>query len=362
MAKHKIYYQLVAIGTPFFVAELENALRSYTSIGVVPIDRVNAHNPVLYLYYGQSPLDRANPESYPLFRWANNGKVMAVVKDVSKFYEFIPKDLETINAFELADALYTESLKNHILQYFGFIETTRKVFLSYYRQEASDMANQLYDALVRHRFKPFLDSYVIESGVNFQEHLHHELADCDTMILINTHGFKGRPWCMEEVKYAKLNNIGVIQVIINNANPFVDLVNTDQITLKNIRKKLSKLDIGRILDMVERMRAKNFMFRQQSLCNRILLSCYGDVLEHKEHGIIVNRSKSQTYYPCVSIPRSELIEKAETWMEDIKDTEGYSLRLLFDANSCRSDVMNHLDWLNNQLNVTTIDINQDFKI
>lgn len=236
------------------------------------------------------------------------------------------------------------------------------MFLSYYRHEASDIANQLFDALARHRFKPFLDSYVIESGVNFQEHLHHELADCDTMILINTHGFRGRHWCMEEVKYAKLNNMGVIQIVINNAEPFIDFVNNDQIKLKNVRKKLSKLQIGHILDMVERMRAKNFLYRQQTLCNRITLACYGDHLEHKEHGIIVNRTKNQMYYPCVFIPKSQLIEKAEKWMEHIDNTDGFSLRLLFDANSCRSDVMKHFDWLNDQLNVTTFDINQDFKL
>ena len=362
MAKPKIYYQLVTVGSPYFIWELEIALRAYPSIGTVSVDKVNTHNPVLYLYYGQSALDRTNSGAYPLLRWANNGKVMAVIKDVNNFYDYIPKDLEKINAFELADATGIESLKNYILQYFGFIETTRKVFLSYYRREASDMANQLFDALVRHRFKPFLDSYVIESGVNFQEHLHHELADCDTMILINTRGFKGRPWCMEEVKYAKVNNIGVIQIVINNSEPFNDLVNTDQIQLKNVRKKLSKLQIGQVLDMVERMRAKNFVYRQQALCNRITLACYGDILEHKEHGIIVNRTKNQTYYPCVSIPQSQLIQKAEKWMEDIDKTDGYSLRLLFDANSCRTDVMKHFDWLNGQLKVTTFDINQDFKL
>lgn len=364
MSKTKIHYQIVPVGTPYLVLELENSLRGYPSIGIIEANKVNRNDPVLYLYYGQTAVDKSNPEDYPLAAWAKNGSSMAVLKKADDFYSFIPEELHKINAFCLADASGIESLKNVILTHFGFIEATRKVFLSYCRAEASAIANQLFDGLCRRKYRPFLDSYIIPYGVNFQEHLHHELADCEVMVLLNTPGFASRPWCMEEVDYAKKNNLGVIQVVFKNAEPINTLPTCDMVTYNVKAKQNGKLDnlkIKEILELVERMRAKSYQYRQQAMCNRIGFECDGDELIHKDYGIVINKTQSQIYYPCVTVPTSPIIQKAESRMQSIPDTDGFNHRILFDADSCRPDITEHINWLNRQLSVQTLDINKDIK-
>ncbi|MBQ0088467.1 MAG: toll/interleukin-1 receptor domain-containing protein [Prevotellaceae bacterium] len=365
MAKTKIFYQIVPLGTPYLVDNLALSLRGYPTIGFVDVEKVNRNNPVLYLYFGQSTADYTNSLRYPLLNWADNGKAMAVLKKAENFYDFIPEDLHKINAFFLQDEGDIETFKNVILTYFGFLETTRKIFLSYCRAEATGIANQLFDSLCRRKYRPFLDSYIIPYGVNFQEHLHHELADCEVMVLLNTPGFATRNWCMEEVEYAKKNNLGVVQVVFQGAKEIDTLPTCDVITYRVKAKKLSKLNklkLNEIIELVERMRAKSYQYRQQALCNKIGFACDGDELLHKDYGIVVNNSSSQIYYPSVCIPSSQFVEIASNRMSSIANTTGYSQRVLFDANSCRPDVASHFTWLNNQLNVKTLDINKNIKL
>lgn len=364
MTKTKIHYQIVPVGTPYMISELESSLRSYPSIGFIDVHRVNRNDPVLYLYYGQTTEDKTNPNGYPLSAWANNGCAMAVLKNADDFYSFIPEDLHKINAFYLQDESGIESLKNVILTHFGLIESTRKVFLSYCRAEATAIANQLFDGLCRRKYRPFLDSYIIPYGVNFQEYLHQELADCEVLVLLNTPGFASRPWCTEEVDYAKKNNLGVVQVVFKNAKPINTLPTCDMVTYNVKAKKNGKLDnlkINEILELVERMRAKSFRYRKQAMCNRIGFDCDGDELEQNDYGIVINKTRSQIYYPCVTIPSSPILQKAESRMQSIPDTDGFNLRVLFDSDSCRSDIVEHIEWLNRHLSVHILDINKDIK-
>lgn len=364
MTKVKIHYQIVPVGTPYLVSELIGSMKGYPSIGVIDVYRVNRNDPVLYLYYGQTKEDKSNPKRYPLSLWAKNGSSMAILKESDDFYSFIPEELHKINAFYLADISGIESLKNVILTYFGFMEASRKVFLSYCRAEASAIANQLFDGLCRHKYHPFLDSYIIPYGVNFQEYLHHELADCEVMVLLNTPGFASRKWCMEEVDYAKKNNLGVVQVVFKNSKP-INTLPTCDVVRYNVKVgqkgKLDNLKIKEILELVERMRAKSYQYRQQAMCNRIGFECDGDELMQKDYGIVINKTKSQIYYPCVSIPSSPIIQKAESRMQQIVGTEGFNHRVLFDADGCRPDIKKHINWLNRQLSVKTLDINENIK-
>ena len=110
---------------------------------------------------------------------------------------------------ELKDSDPIEKLKNFVLRYFGLLDVNRKIFISYKRDDCEGLAKKLYDELNKKNFVPFLDSYVIEPGVIFQDYLKHELADSELMVFINSKDYEQSKWCKEELTAASELQVGI---------------------------------------------------------------------------------------------------------------------------------------------------------
>ena len=106
-------------------------------ISLVSIDEINEKLPLLILYYGENKGDKTCPYAIDLNVKAKNQEVLPIVKDVTKFNEYIPDSLSGINAFVFDDVNSIHNLKNRILSWFGLLDNTRKIFISYKRSDTS---------------------------------------------------------------------------------------------------------------------------------------------------------------------------------------------------------------------------------
>lgn len=149
------------------MGELMDVLRDMPYISLVNVESIDERLPLLILYFGQTPDDKAKTYPLDLQLRAKAQEVLPIVQDVSKFGECIPDTLGSINAFVLKNEKSVPKLKNRILSWFGLLDNTRKIFISYKRSDTTALAHQLFDSLIRKGYIPFLDSYSLESGVNF---------------------------------------------------------------------------------------------------------------------------------------------------------------------------------------------------
>jgi TIR domain len=77
------------------------------------------------------------------------------------------------------------------------------IFISYRREDTSDVTGRIYDRLVQHFGKPsvFKDVDSIPLGVDFRKHLGDSVGRCDVLLTII-----GRQWLAAELSQRRLNN------------------------------------------------------------------------------------------------------------------------------------------------------------
>lgn len=121
-----------------------------------------------------------NGESiYPLY-FGKNG-----------FIQEIPDALSSLNGHQYIKG-DVDKYVNCALETLRLLRKTRRVFISYRRDESAAVANQLFDVLTRRNFDVFLDSYVIRGADDFQDELFHRMSDSDVVVQLHTADFKKR--------------------------------------------------------------------------------------------------------------------------------------------------------------------------
>lgn len=281
----------------------------------------------------------------------------------------IPKLLENQNGLKY-EAESTQKVVNLIFESFGLLRNTRKVFISYKRNESSSAAVQLFEALERNNFDCFLDTHSIKQGEPFQDELWHRMTDCDVIVLLNTTGFLTSRWCKEEIAEAGIKKIGVIQLIW----PDNKLAVTDEICYPF---PLSSIDfnsgvynsavssrfvdhvVDRIVNEVESLRARNQASRRDGLISEFLKAAkkVGRKMEVQPQRFITESlpsKKRRIFIPSVGIPQSIDCHQSEEIRKEVTEYDIEKLHLIYDDLRIRDKWINHLDWLNDKLDVKTI--------
>lgn len=352
-----ILYQIVLLGTPFYDDELQEKLKVDEYVRIVDKADVNRLYPCIYLYFGKTEGDKANTTGLDLNDLSTQGKLLTIVQHPDHVPECIPDEACSINAFVLDRSTEIERLKNLILKYFNRLDSNKKVFISYRRKECSGLADQLFSALSRKGYKPFLDSYVIEPMEQFQNVLMHKLSDSEIFIFLNSPTYLKSKWCKKEIKLARKHNIGVLQIDFNGAGKVHDLVNKKVLSISQSadeKRLYSNGVLQWILWNVENLRALSFEYRRASICNSIFLKNQGKDL-FLQDGIIINRTDGEAYVPYNYIPSSESLHDAGKSVDIIDST----LRkfLCYNGEKCMGRKREHLEWLNSCLPVKAVDIN-----
>lgn len=282
------------------------------------------------------------------------------------FSKEIPKILENQNGIQYKKT-EEDRIVNIALESFELLRSTRKVFISYKRQESTSVAIQLFEALESHNFDVFLDTHSVGKGQPFQDELWHRMTDCDVIVLLNTPEFLNSHWCKEEFAEAGAKQIGIVQLVWPNHNVKMDdtshISYPKQLIKENFEnevfdnKDISKLKsniVEEILKEVESVRARNLAARQDGL-----ITDFRNIADRLGKKIVVQPERFLTedlptglrriFIPTIGIPQSNSCQTAE--IKNEMNSGKVSIRLIYDDLRIREKWITHLDWLNKNLNI-----------
>jgi hypothetical protein len=308
-------------------------------------------------------------------RLLNEGNIILPIFHNS-FTAEIPEILGNQNGLRYT-ANEKDKIVNLILESFGKLRNTRKVFISYRRDQSTSVAIQLYEALERNNFDVFLDTHSIKQGEPFQDELWHRMTDCDVIVLLNTEGFLERKWCKEEIAEASAKQIGVLQLVWPNHTlekmaevcvP-INLKSEDFLDSNFTEKDTSKLTQEMVLQIVqqaESLRARNLASRQDSLITNFLniAKKYGKAMTVQPQRFItenINENKRRIFIPSVGIPQSTDYNQSSELKKEIQEYSVEKVYLIYDNVRIREKWLKHLDYLNKWLDVKTIK-KQEFEV
>ena len=206
--------------------------------------------------------------------------ILPIVTDLTKFTQQIPSELNNINGFQLAIKNDIEKLVSSILEGLSLLRLSRRLFISYKRDESSSVAIQLFEQFEKSGFDVFLDTHSIRPGEPFQEELWHRMADTDVVVMLNTPNFMKSHWTIEELAQANAMSIGVVQLVFPNhkLERVAELSIPIQLTYKDFEncifgtstKKLTVNSIQKIVSQVESIRARSLGARQDNIISEFI--------------------------------------------------------------------------------------------
>jgi len=294
----------------------------------------------------------------------------------NSFSAEIPKILENQNGLKYT-ANEKDKVVNLILESFGKLRNTRKVFVSYRRDESSSVAIQLYEALERNNFDVFLDTHSIKQGEPFQEELWHRMTDCDVIVLLNTKQFLESKWCKEEIAEASVKQIGVMQLVWPNhaLEKMAEICIPINLKLEDFidnnfsdkdRSKLTSESVSQVVQQAESLRARNLAARQDSLITNFLSIAkkHGKAMSMQPQRFItenIGNDKRRIFIPSVGIPLSTDYNQSSELKKEIQDFAVDEVYLIYDNVRIREKWLKHLDYLNEWLDVETIK-KQEFEV
>ena len=332
----------------------------------------DSRKPTFAYYYGKH--DHGDKDVDALQKLMSNGDaVYPVFFTDGQVEQEVPEVLKPINGVCYTDDKL-DSIVNVAFEELRLLRKKRRVFVSYKRSDSAAVANQLYDVLSRHQFDVFLDTYSIRGAADFQAELHHRITDSDVLIQLNSQGFKDSKWCVEEISEANARRVGVLQVNW----PGVKSDEKDQLSAV---KKLVELDFRRkrykrntstlktkILNQiameVEAIRARNIAARQDNLTGEFVKEAnrQGRTIIKEPTFLVEQISDGIFWYyiPAIGVPQSmdcfESVKMLERWNGKMPE----KVFLIYDDLSILPRWIEHLEWMNNYLEVKTIKM-QEFE-
>lgn len=376
-------YQLTFIGTPNSQWEkIKQSFYKHIEDLGMPLDMIivldennftteyKPNMPMYCLYFGDPNGNFKNTDK--LTRLINDASlILPVTDDLTRFKQTIPKQLETINGFELSSDEKIESLVGVIMEGLGLLRNTRRIFISYKRDESSKVAIQLFEALEKNGFDVFLDTHSVRPGEPFQEELWHRMADTDIVVLLNTPGFLKSEWTTKELAKANAMMIGILQLIWPTHNqereaelsiPF-QLSDTDfgNNHYTDSNSFLIKAVIEKVVEQAESLRARSLAARQDNIITEFISAAKKtgvSVTLHPEKIITATKASGQNYVmiPTVGVPQAFRYNQAEDVVKKIAALKNPQVYLVYDHINIRNKWLEHLDWLDKHLPIKTIKI------
>lgn len=376
-------YQLAFIGTPSPQWEkVKQSFQKHIEELGMPLEMValldennfiteyKPNTPMYCLYFGDPG---SNFKNIDLLNTLINDAslILPITNDLTQFKQTIPKLLETINGFELSSDEKIESLVGVIMEGLCLLRNTRRIFISYKRDESSKVAIQLFEALEKNGFDVFLDTHSVRPGEPFQEELWHRMADTDIVVLLNTPGFLKSEWTAKELAKANAMMIGILQLIwpthkqereAELSIPF-QLQDNDfgNNHFADSNSFLTNTVIDKIVTQAESLRTRSLAARQDNIVTEFISSAKKigvPAILHPEKIITLTKPNGQTYVmiPTVGVPQAFRYNQAEEVVKKIAAIKDPQIYLLYDHINIRNKWLEHLDWLDKHLPIKTIKI------
>ena len=376
-------YQIIFIGSinPFVDEIIETLNRHIAEFGislnsVVVIEESNfsdeyhANAPVFCLYFGNEKGCFKNLDLLEVLI-KDASLILPIVNDLDQFTKSTPEILHNINGFKLSSRLDIELLVSSILEGLSLLRLSRRLFISYKRDESSSVAIQLFEQLEKNGFDVFLDTHSIKPGEPCQEELWHRMADTEVVVLLNTPGFLKSNWTTQELAQANAMSIGILQLIwpVHKLERDAELSVPFQLSdvdfgnhlFSDNKSYLSEDTISKIVNQVESLRSRSLASRQDNIITEFISAANKagikvDLQPNKFITLQCSDGKELVIIPTVGVLKAFVYNQSEKLVSRIKSTNVVEVYLLYDHRNIREKWLSHLDWLDNYLPVKTIKI------
>jgi hypothetical protein len=281
--------------------------------------------------------------------------IIPVVRKDESFDNFI-ETLQPLNGIIINDEHpdYT-SLSTALLECLGLLRQQRRVFVSYRRLEAKDVAVQLHDHLSSKGFKVFLDTHSIRPGKIFQDNLWHELSDSDVVIMLDTPGYFESRWTREEFGRALSMGIHLLRIVWPKHIPKKETDLSESIYLDEKDLKDNRLTDD-ILEEVyldsERLRARSIAARHIDITGKLLAEVRGiggEIIGAGAYRTIAVQLKDKTktwVYPVVGVPTAPVMNQIAKWAFSANHEKPF---IVYDHQGIADQWLEHMDWLNERV-------------
>lgn len=279
-----------------------------------------------------------------------NIPIVPLVSNVKNVSKELPECLRSINAMALETA-DTNLIKpaNAALECLGLLPKQRRVFISYFRDESSDVAVQIFETLSSRQFDVFLDTHSVGVATDFQSVLWHRLCDCDVVIMLDTPRFFERRWTRLEWGRAIDKNIAILQLLWPGHTPsrYSELATRHFLTVGNFANgKLTKAAIEEIALEVEELRSKSVALRYANIAGhlRSSIELMGGSIEGfgTRRSLVMKSPSGGSFVAHLSVG----VPTAMTLHEVVRDCDPRRTTILvYDHVGLSGEWKTHLDWL-----------------
>lgn len=378
-------YQLVFIGhnnplkpkiLTIFFKHIEDLGLSNSSIIVLEEnnfkDNYASNSPTVAIYFGNDTKDFQNLDILDIL--INDATfILPVVNNIEKFSSLVPKQLHPINGSELKSEIEIEPLVSSILEGLSLLRLSRRLFISYKRNESSSVAIQLFERLEKAGFDVFLDTHSVKKGEIFQEELWHRLVDTDVVVLLNTKGFLKSEWTEKELAKANAMSIGILQIIwpehvperMSELSIQLPLTEDDFVNRKfsNDKSYLEEPIMNTIVNSVESLRARSLAARQDNLVTEFMTSARtlkitADLQPEKFITVEKKDGNELVILPTVGVPHAFTYNQSEELIKRLRSSKNSTPFLLYDHRNIREKWLQHLSWLDSYLPLKSVKITE----
>lgn len=372
-------YQIIFLGDVANQAYMEIRYRFFTKIQEMGMpdyafetidasnfaQKYNNKQPAFAYYFGKEGHNNCDEDILEeLLR--NGDAIIPVFFKIGNFENEIPEVICKMNGKPyISDDV--DKFVNYAFESLHLLRKMRKLFISYRRIDSAKIANQLFDVLNRRNYDTFLDDYSIAIAQDFQEELNHRLSDCDVLIQLYTENFSNSEWCREEINNANQKRIGVLAIIWpgQKLDAHNELCEKIQLVDGDFENGILKDDTIRDITLrIESIRVRNMAARQDDLVGEFIkeASKFGRQLV-QEYKYLVEYDEGMPknlFIPAVGVPQSyDCYNSLE--FKNMLNCADVKIHLIYDDLRIKHRWIEHLDWLNNSLEVKTIKKN-DFAI
>jgi hypothetical protein len=296
--------------------------------------------------------------------------ILPVVETLDGFNNLVPTQLSGVNGFKLDSHADVELLAAAILEGFSLLRTSRRLFISYKRSDASGVAIQLYEALEKGGFDVFLDTHSIRPGDLVQEELMHRMADTDVVVLLNSPGFLKSFWTTQELAEASGMSIAILQVTW----PGVLSLNDSQLTIPlsldegafsgngsaDASSTLQPAVIRDLISKVEGLRARALASRQDKLTTEFKRVADNQSLsvelQPQKYFSFERGGRKKIIIPTIGVPQAFTYNQSDNRVKQYIASSDYDVYLLYDHKNIKERWLEHLSWLDAHLPVKSFKI------
>jgi hypothetical protein len=166
-----------------------------------------------------------------------------------------------------------DEVNPYIFGLIGISDEDQRIFISYRRDDTSELAEQLFDRLNHEGFDVFLDRFSINPAVNFQNRLYQELADKAMIVFLESPTFLSSPWIQLEIAFAKKYRLGLLALNVDGSPqiPAIDNEYRIAVSLSASTKQLNMPELDRLVTEI-RHRHSIALYRMRNYLNNNIVA------------------------------------------------------------------------------------------